>query len=93
MKPTTRSGLTITAAPFWLVWLPSSDGGPERFPRLRVTRPPSGNGEPLSEAEALSFWLNRRVSDCTATYEAEDYLESLREIPSLVSAAYALLSF
>lgn len=74
MKPTTQSGLTITCAPFWLVWIGPDDGGPERFPHLRVTRPKSGNGEPLTEAEAV-YW--RRFCGATATNEAEDYLDAL----------------
>jgi hypothetical protein len=79
MKRRTRSGLTVTYAPFWLVWLPPSDGGPERFPHLRVSRPGSGNGQPLSESEALSLWLRSSVNYCTATSEAEEYLAILRE--------------
>lgn len=90
MKPTTKSGLAITAAPFWVVWIGPADGERfcERFPHLRVTRPQSGNGKPLSETEALSLWLRlKRGEDITATGDAEDYLDSLREIPSLVAAA------
>lgn len=79
MKPTTASGLRITYAPFWLVWLPPSDGGPERFPHLRVSRPVSGRGQPLSEREALDLWLASRVNHCTATTEAADYLSILRD--------------
>lgn len=75
MKRTTASGLTVTHAPFWLVWVGPRDGGPERFPHLRVTRPQSGNGEPLTEAEAIRWWLH----GATATYEAEDYLDVLRD--------------
>jgi hypothetical protein len=78
MKSTTRSGLKITHAPFWLVWLLPDDGGPERFPHLRVTRPQSGNGTPLSEREALDYWLHSCVNHCTASPEAEDYLITLR---------------
>jgi hypothetical protein len=78
MRPVTRSGQKITYAPFWLVWLPPADGGPERFPHLRVTRPRSGNGEPLTEQEALNWWLHSRANGCTATGEAEEHLETLR---------------
>ncbi len=78
MKRKTPSGLTVTYAPFWLVWLPPSDGGPERFPHLRVTRPTSGNGKPLSESEALYLWLHSAVNHCTATADAEEYLSILR---------------
>ena len=78
MDSKTRSGLTVTYAPFWLVWLPPSGGGPERFPHIRVTRPLSGNGEPLSESEALALWLYSAINYCTATYEAEEYLDLLR---------------
>lgn len=78
MQGKTRSGLTVTYAPFWLVYLGPDDGGPERYPHLRVTRPPSGNGQPLSEDEALQLWLASRVNGCTATYEAEEYLAMLR---------------
>jgi hypothetical protein len=77
MNKKTRSGLAITYAPFWLVWLPPSDGGPERFPHLRVSRPQSGNGEPLSESEALTLWLHRALNYCTASAEAEEYLSFL----------------
>ena len=69
----------ITYAPFWLVWLPPADGGPERFPHIRVTRPLSGNGEPLTEQEALQWWLHSAVNNCTATGEAEDMLALLRD--------------
>jgi hypothetical protein len=79
MKPTTRSGLRITYAPFWLVWLAPADGGPERFPHIRVSRPQSGKGEPLSESEALNLWLAQRINDCTATPEAEEHLQLLRD--------------
>ena len=78
MKRTTHSGCMITYAPFWLVWLPPADGGPERFPHLRVTRPRSGNGEPLTEREALQWWLHSACNGCTATGQAEDYLDLLR---------------
>lgn len=78
MKRTTASGLTITYAPFWLVWIGPGDGGPERFPHLRISRPQSGNGEPLTEAEALNWWLHQNANHCTATSEAEEYLELLR---------------
>jgi len=79
MKHTTHSGCQITYAPFWLVWLPPADGGPERFPHLRVTRPLSGNGEPLTEAEALNWWLHSACNGCTATGDAEDFLALLRD--------------
>jgi hypothetical protein len=79
MKPTTASGLRITYAPFWLVWLPPADGGPERFPHIRVSRPQSGKGEPLSESAALTLWLAHRINDCTATPEAEEHLQLLRD--------------
>lgn len=79
MQRKTRSGCIITYAPFWLVWLPPSDNGPERYPHLRVTRPTSGNGEPLSESEALEYWLHSRLNYCTATPAAEDYLTMLRD--------------
>ncbi len=79
MKSTTRSGLRVTHAPFWLVWRGPGDGGPERFPHLRITRPRSGNGEPLSESEALEYWLHRCFNYCTATSEAEDHLAILRD--------------
>jgi hypothetical protein len=79
MKRTTRCGLAITYAPFWLVWLPPADGGPERFPHIRVTRPTSGNGEPLTEAEALQWWLHSACNGCTATGEAEEHLALLRD--------------
>jgi len=79
MKHTTHSGCQITYAPFWLVWLPPPDGGPERFPHLRVTRPSSGNGEPLTEQEALQWWLHSAVNGCTATGEVEECLDLLRD--------------
>jgi hypothetical protein len=79
MGKTTRSGCVITYAPFWLVWLPPSDNGPERYPHLSVTRPTSGNGQPLSNSEALEYWLNSRANYCTVTPEAEDYLTILRD--------------
>jgi hypothetical protein len=79
MKRTTHSGCMITYAPFWLVWLPPADGGPERFPHIRVSRPVSGNGEPLTEAEALQLWLHSAVNNCTATAYAEEYLDLLRD--------------
>jgi hypothetical protein len=79
MKPKTASGCTITYAPFWLVWLPPNDGGPERYPHLRVTRPWSGNGTPLTESEALQYWLHSRINHCTATAEAEECLAMLRD--------------
>lgn len=79
MNPKTHSGLTVTFAPFWLVWLPPDDGGPERFPHLRITRPQSGNGEPLTEREALDCWLHSCANYCTVTSEAEDYLLALRD--------------
>ena len=79
MKRTTRSGLTVTYAPFWLVWLPPNDGGPERFPHLRTTRPVSGKGEPLSNNEALEYWLDSNANYCTATNEAETFLTMLRD--------------
>ena len=69
----------ITYAPFWLVWLPPPDGGPERFPHLRVSRPTSGNGKPLTEQEALEWWTSRAWTYCTATGEAEDFLDLLRD--------------
>lgn len=78
MDSATRSGLAVTFAPFWLVFVGSADGGPERFPHLRVSRPKSGNGRPLSENEALKWWLHSRANGCTATAEAEEYLEALR---------------
>lgn len=71
----------ISFAPFWLVWLSPADGGPERFPHLRVTRPSSGKGKPLTEREALNWWLHSRANNCTATSEAKDYLEFLRNRP------------
>jgi hypothetical protein len=79
MKRTTHSGCMITYAPFWLVWLPPADGGPERFPHIRVSRPVSGNGEPLTEQEALEWWLSRCHTYCTATGEAEEHLALLRD--------------
>jgi hypothetical protein len=84
MKRTTHSGCMITYAPFWLVWLPPADGGPERFPHIRVTRPKSAAGafsqaEPLTEAEALQLWLHSAVNNCTATGEAEEHLALLRD--------------
>lgn len=79
MKRTTRSGLTITYAPFWLTWRGPGDGGPERFPHISTYRPRSGDAEPLSESEALSLWLQSRLNYCTATGEAEDTLELLRD--------------
>lgn len=79
MKKKTASGCIVTYAPFWLVWIGPGDGGPERFPHIRVTRPESGNGEPLSESEALSLWLSLRTPEqITATSEAQDYLSLLR---------------
>lgn len=78
MKRTTRSGLIITAAPFWLTWRGPGDGGPERFPHLSTYRPRSGNPEPLSESEALSLWLQSCYNYCTATSEAKDALTLLR---------------
>lgn len=79
MKGTTHSGLQITYAPFWLVWLPPADNGPERYPHLRVTRPLSGNGTPLTEQEALNWWLHSRANGCTATEDAREHLELLRD--------------
>ena len=79
MQRTTRSGCVITYAPFWLVWLPPGDNGPERYPHLRVTRPTSGRGEPLTNSEALGYWLNSRANYCTATPEAEELLAMLRD--------------
>lgn len=79
MQRKTRSGRVITYAPFWLVWLPPDDGGPERYPHLRVTRPTSGNGQPLNDREALDYWLNSRANYCTATLEAENFLAMLRD--------------
>jgi hypothetical protein len=84
MKRTTHSGCQITYAPFWLVWLSPADGGPERFPHIRVTRPKSAVGafsqaEPLTEAEALQWWLHSAVNHCTATGEAEEHLALLRD--------------
>jgi hypothetical protein len=79
MKRTTHSGCMITYAPFWLVWLSPADGGPERFPHLRVSRPTSGNGEPLTEQEALQWWLHSACNGCTATAYAEEYLALLRD--------------
>jgi hypothetical protein len=79
MKRKTPSGLMITYAPFWLVWLPPDDGGPERFPHIRVSRPTSGRGEPLSESEALQMWLQQRLNHCTASGEAEEFLQLIRD--------------
>jgi hypothetical protein len=79
MKATTRSGLKITHAPFWLVWRGPGDGGPERFPHLLVHRPLSSKAEPLSCEEALGYWLHSCVNHCTASPEAEDYLITLRD--------------
>ena len=79
MQRTTRSGCIVTYAPFWLVWLPPSDNGPERYPHLRVARPVSGKAEPLTNSEALENWLNSRANYCTATAEAEQFLTILRD--------------
>lgn len=84
MKRKTPAGLTITYAPFWLVWLPATIVGPERYPHLRVTRPLSGNGEPLTEQEALDYWRWRCCNYCTATSAAEDYLNLLLGNPDLL---------
>jgi hypothetical protein len=79
MQRLSRSGCKVTYAPFWLVWLPPSDGGPERFPHLRISRPRSGNGEPLTEREALDYWLHSAVNYCTATEESIELLEIARD--------------
>lgn len=79
MKSTTRSGLKITFAPFWLVWRGPSDGGPEQFPHILAHRPTKCNAEPLSEREALDYWLHSKYNHCTASADAEEYLELLRD--------------
>jgi hypothetical protein len=79
MKKTTASGSKITFAPFWLVWVGPSDGGPERFPHILVNPANKNNAQPLSEAEALDYWLHSCLNDCTASPEAEECLALLRD--------------
>ena len=74
MKSTTKSGLKITFAPFWLVWHGPGDGGPERFPHILTDRPQNNNAKPLSESEAIDIWQNRCCNDCTASEDAREYL-------------------
>jgi hypothetical protein len=79
MQRKTRSGCFITHAPFWLVWLPPDDGGPERFPHLLIHRPLKSKAEPLSCKEALDYWLHSCVNHCTASSEAEECLTAMRD--------------
>jgi hypothetical protein len=79
MKKTTASGLKITFAPFWLVWIGPSDGGPERFPHILVKPVNKNNAQPLSEVEALDYWLASKINCCTASPEAEEFLALLRD--------------
>lgn len=74
MKSTTKSGLRITFAPFWLVWHKPGDGGPEQFPHILTDRPRNNNAKPLSESEAIEIWQNRCCNDCTASEDAREYL-------------------
>jgi hypothetical protein len=74
MKSTTKSGLRITFAPFWLVWHGPGDGGPEQFPHILTDRPQNNNAKPLSESEAIEIWQNRCFNDCTASENAREYL-------------------
>jgi hypothetical protein len=78
MKKTTPSGLRITYAPFWLQWIGPGDGGPERYPYITTHRPTSTEVQPLSESEALAYWHETCFTLATFSYEAQDYIDLLR---------------
>lgn len=76
MKRTTRSGLTITYAPFWLRWK-TCQGEP--YPYISTVR--TEDAQPLSEQEALDYWLTshpERGEGAVFSSEAEDYIDLLR---------------
>ena len=77
MKRTTRSGLTITRAPFWLRWCYYYNGEhmPEGFPVIYYHRP-NDKATPLSDREAVDWW--HRGAEL-ANYETEEMLDIARE--------------
>lgn len=77
MKRTTRCGLRITAAPFWLTW---RGAAPDQYQKLSL-HPINDNSQPLSEAEAVRFWLTAEPWERdAASYETQDMVELCRDL-------------